>query len=111
MLEGETEDVKYHGKGYKLHETFTALTGEPWQRSGRATDTGEGWDIGTVTYDGTTYASGNGYVGREDDQNPNVINAYYDRVVNHIIYNDGIYVDGDNNPLQNRKTQQLLQQR
>ena len=107
VLEGETEDVKYHGKGYKLHETFTALTGEPWQRSGRATDTGEGWDIGTVTYDGTTYASGNGYVGREDDQNPNVINAYYDRVVNHIIYNDGIYVDGDNNPLQNRKTQQL----
>ena len=107
VLDDETPDVYYHGKGYKLHETFTALTGEPWQTSGRATDSKQGWDIGTVTYDGTRYASGNGYVGRVDGQNPNVINAYYDRVVNHIIYNDGIYVDGNGNPLQNRREQQL----
>ena len=108
VLDDEAPDVIYHGKGYKLHESFTALTGEPWQKRGRATDNGQGWDIGTVTYDGTRYASGNSYVGREDSQNPNnMINAYYDRVVNHIIYNDGIYVDGNGNPLQNRKEQQL----
>lgn len=103
-LPGESVNETYNGKGYTLHQDVSVSTGGALT----STKSEDFYDIVGFTgvasdpaygSDGTVALS-NGY-----------IRFYYDRKVYSINYQDGVYVDGNNNLLEENNRGQLKEEK